>query len=97
MDFGTYVVWRITRTTEKELVWVFLCQPRATWNEVACTCAGDAEMLVRVVVSVVSVSVSVSVSTVVWCGFCRRCGVACLMLSGGFSSMRWSGCGVAAV
>ena len=44
-------------------------------------------VLVCVVVTIVSVSVSVSVS-MVWCGCHRRCGVACLLLSGGLSSMR---------
>ena len=33
-------------------------------------------------------SVSVSVRGVVWCGRCRRCGVACQLLFSGLSSMR---------
>ena len=47
LDLGTVVVWRITRITKKECVQVFLCKPRANFNEeglylhwrCACACA----------------------------------------------------------
>ena len=66
-----------------------ICLWRACGVLVACLWCVSVCVLVCVVVSVVSVSVSVSVCvSLVWCGCHRRCGVACLVLSGGLSSMR---------
>ena len=38
MYLGAVVVWRITRTTQKESVWVFLCETRTTWKDVQWFC-----------------------------------------------------------
>ena len=35
VGLGPVIDWRITRITQKESVQVFLCKPRATWNEMA--------------------------------------------------------------
>ena len=38
MGLGSFSVWQIARIMQKEKV--FLCKPRAAWNEVGLICAG---------------------------------------------------------